>query len=225
MRGAVYAGLALIGVAALSAVTQQGFHDLPWSGSGLNLDDFGDKFDDLLPYALFTLLPILGVVIVLGVGALAAKPDGSATRPNITPAFLFAFFGAGMVLVGMLGGALVPITDLGLQGTVFEEASLVYVVYGGVLGGLGGIAWWLPKWTGRTIATGPAMGLALLGVLATILASLPYYIAGFADQPAASGTYDYDGPSAVWNVAVTAGHFLMFIVVLALRRARAASGP
>ena len=39
---------------------------LPWSGSGLDLDDFGDKFDDLVPYALFTLLPILGVVIVLG---------------------------------------------------------------------------------------------------------------------------------------------------------------
>ena len=65
MRGVVYAGLALVGVAALSAVTQQSFHELPWSGSGLDLDDFGQKFNDLLPYALFTLLPILGVVIVL----------------------------------------------------------------------------------------------------------------------------------------------------------------
>jgi heme/copper-type cytochrome/quinol oxidase subunit 1 len=215
LRGVVYAGLALIGVAALSAVTQQSFHALPWAGSGLDIDDFGQKFDDLLPYAMFTLLPILGVVIVLALGALAAKPSAPGVRPNITPAFLFAFFGLGMVLVGMLGGALLPITDLGLQGTVFEEASLVYVVYGGVLGGLGGIAWWLPKWTGRTIPAAPAMGLALLGVLATILASLPYYVAGFADQPAASGTYDYEGPSALWNVAVTAGHVLMLVTVLA----------
>jgi cytochrome o ubiquinol oxidase subunit 1 len=214
MRGVVYAGLAIIGVAALSAVTQQSFHELPWAGSGLDLDDFGSKFDDLLPYALFTLLPILGVVIVAAVGALAAKPDGSGARPNITPGFLFAFFGLGMVLVGMLGGALLPITDLGLQGTVFEEASLVYVTYGAVLGALGGLAWWLPKWTGRTIAAGPAMGLALLGVLATILASLPYYIAGFADQPAASGTYDYSGPSALWNAAVMVGHALMLLTVL-----------
>ncbi len=83
-----------------------------------------------------------------------------------------------------------------------------------MLGALGGLAWWLPKWTGRTIATGPAMGLALLGVLATILASLPYYIAGFADQPAASGTYDYSGPSALWNAAVMVGHALMLLTVL-----------
>ena len=93
-----------------------------------------------------------------------------------------------MILVGMLGGALLPITDLGLQGTVFEEASLVYVVYGGVLGGLGGLAWWLPEVVrAAPVPAGPAIGLALLGVLATILAALPYYIAGFADQPAAVG--------------------------------------
>lgn len=214
-RGVVYGGLAIIAVAALSAVTQQAFHDLPWSGSGLDLDDFGQKFDDLLPYTMFTLLPILGVVIVLALGALAAKPGRDRARPNITPAFLFAFFGLGMILVGMLGGALLPITDLGLQGTVFEEAALVYVVYGGVLGGLGGLAWWLPKLNGRALPTGPGLGLAVLGVLATILASLPYYAAGLADQPAGSGSFEYDGPSALWNVAVTAGHGLMLVVVLA----------
>jgi len=213
MRAVVYTGLSLVGVAALSAVTQQAFHELPWSGSGLDLDDFGQKFDDLLPYALFMLLPILGVVIVLALGALAAKP-AAGVRPNMNPAFVFAFFGLGMVLVGMLGGALLPITDLGLQGTVFEEAALVYVVYGGVLGAMGGLAWWWPKFSGRTVPAGPAYGLALLGVLATILAALPYYIAGFADQPAASGTFEYEGPSELWNVAVTAGHGLMFLVVL-----------
>jgi cytochrome o ubiquinol oxidase subunit 1 len=229
MRGVVYAGLALIGFAALSAVTQQTFHELPWSGKGLDLQDFGSKFDDLVPYVMFVLLPILGVVVVLALGALAAKPERGRPRPNITPAFLFAFFGLGMVLVGMLGGALVPITDLGLQGTVFEEGALVYIAYGGVLGGLGGLAWWWPKWSGRTIPAGPAMGLALLGVLGTVLASLPYYVAGFADQPAASGTYDYDGPSALWNLAVLVGHALMFLTVvgflgLALRPSRAQRG-
>ena len=52
-------------------------------------------------------------------------------------------------------------------------------------------------------------------MLATVLASLPYYVAGFADQPAASGTYDYDGPAELWNVLVTLGHALMAVVVLA----------
>ena len=39
-------------------------------------DDFGDKISDLLPYALFNLLPILGVLMVLGLGGLAH--DGAA---------------------------------------------------------------------------------------------------------------------------------------------------
>jgi heme/copper-type cytochrome/quinol oxidase subunit 1 len=221
MRGITYAGIALVGVAALSGVTQQAFHDLPWTGSA------GDNFEDLLPYAIFMLLPLLGVLIVMMMGLLAVRTfDWSGnTKPNITAPFLFAFFGLGMILVGMLAGALYPIADLGLQGTVFEEAALVYIVYGGVLCALGGIAWWLPKWTGRTMPTMPAMGLALLGVLATVLAALPYIIAGFADQPANSGTYDYSGPSAVWNVLVTIGHGLMVLTVvafagLALRPAR-----
>ena len=189
MRGVVYTGLALVGVAALSAVTQQSSHDVPWAGSGLDLDGFGDKFADLVPYALFMLLPILGVVIVMVVGASPAARRATprrgssrgSRRPSCSP-----FFGLGMIFVGMLGGALVPITDLGLQGTVFEEGVLVYVVYGAVLAALGGVAYWAPKWTGRTIPDGPALGLATLGMLATVLASLPYYIAGFADQPAAS---------------------------------------
>jgi cytochrome o ubiquinol oxidase subunit 1 len=223
LRQVVYAGLGLVGVAALSIVTQQPFHEVAWSGSGFNFDDFGTKFDDLLPYALFTLLPLLGAVIVLALTALAAKPDG--TSPKVTPAFVFALFGFLMILLGMVGGALLPITDLGLQGTVFEEAATVFVVYGGVLGALGGIAWWLPKWSGRVLPSGPAMGLALLAVLATILAALPYYIAGFADQPAGTGTYDYEGPSALWNTAALVGHGLMVLVVLgfaglALRPAR-----
>jgi heme/copper-type cytochrome/quinol oxidase subunit 1 len=218
LRAVVYGGLALIGVAALSGVTQQINHDLPWEGSGADLDGFADKLSDLLPYALFTLLPLLGLVIVMLTGAIVARPPSDLetwVRPKVTPAFLFAFFGAGMILVGMLGGALVPITDLGLQGTVFEEGVLVYVVYGAVLAALGGLAWWRPKWSGRALPSGPAHGLALLGVVATILASLPYYAAGFADQPAASGTYDYGGPAEVWNVLVMIGHILMLVVVLA----------
>ena len=215
MRGVMFAGLGLVGVAALSAVTQQANFTVPWEGSGINLEGFGDKISDLLPYAFFTLLPLLGAVVVMGVGLLAAKPGPDRTRPRITAAFVFSFFGLGMVFVGMLGGALLPFVDLGLQGTVFEEGAFVYVAYGAVLGGLGALAYWAPKWTGRLVPELPALGLALLGVLATILASLPYYIAGFADQPAVSDIYDYDGPSALWNLAVTVGHALMALVVVA----------
>jgi heme/copper-type cytochrome/quinol oxidase subunit 1 len=214
MRGVVYMGIGLIGVAALSAVTQQANQDVPWAGSGLDLDGFGDKVADLLPYVFFTLLPILGVLIVMAIGAFAGKPTGDRRRPRVTAPFVFAFLGLAMVFTGMLGGALVPIVDLGLQGTVFEEGALVYVVYGAVLAGFGGVAYWSPKLTGRLVPDKPAIGLAVLGFLATVLAALPYYIAGFADQPAASGVYDYSGPSELWNVLVTVGHALMAIVIL-----------
>jgi heme/copper-type cytochrome/quinol oxidase subunit 1 len=219
MRGAVYAGIGLVGVAALSGVTQQAFHDLPWTGSA------GDDFNDLITYALFTLLPLLGVVVVMLMGALAARSFhwSGDERPNVTAPFLFAFFGLGLIAAGMVASALYPIADLGLQGTVFEEAALVLVAYGAALGALGGLAWWLPKWLGRSVPAGPAFGLALLGALAAVLASVPYLIAGFADQPANSSTYEYGGPTAVWNVLVTIGHLLMLVVVLgfaglALRR-------
>lgn len=214
LRGVVAAGLALIGVAALGAVTQQASQDVPWSGSGLDLDGLGNKIDDLVPYALFLLMPILGAVVVTAVSLLAAKPTKGGPRPKIMAPFVFAFFGAVMVFVGMLGGALSPIVDLGLQGTVFDEAVMVYVVYGSVLAGLGAITYWLPKWSGRMVPDKPALGLATLGLLATILASFPYYIAGLADQPSDTPVYDYGGPSALWNLAVTGGHLLMGLVVV-----------
>jgi heme/copper-type cytochrome/quinol oxidase subunit 1 len=80
MRGITYAGIALVGVAALSGVTQQAYHDLPWTGSS------GDNFEDLLPYAIFTLLPLLGVVIVMLMGLFTVRTfdySGPATVWNV----------------------------------------------------------------------------------------------------------------------------------------------
>ena len=216
MRGVMFAGLGLVGVAALSAVAQQANFTVPWEGSGINLEGFGDKISDLLPYAFFTLLPLLGALIVMAVGALAAKPGPDRTRGRASRRRSCSRSSAsGWCSSACSAAPLLPFVDLGLQGTVFEEGAFVYVAYGAVLGGLGALAYWAPKWTGRVVPEVPALGLALLGVLATILASLPYYIAGFADQPAVSDVYDYDGPSALWNLAVTVGHALMALVVVA----------
>jgi len=210
LRGSTLGGIALVGVAALAGVTQQLLFEVPWSGEGLNFDDLGPKIDAFLPYAMFCLLPILGALAVLGAGAATAKNG----RPRVTSPFLFGFFGLGMVLIGMLGGALLPIDDLGLQGTVFEEASLVFVVYGLVLGALGGLTYWAPKLWGRRIAEAKVLPLAALGMIAAVLAGFPYFIAGFGDQPAASPTYDYGGPAELWNVLVLVGHALMALTVV-----------
>ena len=209
MRNAVLAGLALVGTAAFAGVTQL-THTLAWSGKGLNLNDFGTKFGDLLNYAFLMALPVLGVLIVLLVGPLAFK----GARPKITAAFLFGFFGLGMILVGMIGALVYGVTDLGLQGTVFEEGAYTYVCYGAVLAGMGAVAYWGPKLWGRRLDEKKLIPLALLGTLAVVLSSLPYYVAGFADQPAGTVTFDYSGPQSLWNILVTVGHGAMLLTVV-----------
>jgi heme/copper-type cytochrome/quinol oxidase subunit 1 len=211
-RGVMIAGLGLISVAALAAVTQQNVQRLPWSGSELNLDDLGSKAEDLVPFAFFNLLPLLGLLIVILMGLVLAKPQ-KGVRPNLNPGFAFALFGYGMVFVGMLGTVLYAVDDLALQGTVFEEATLIYIVYGAVLGVLGGVVYWAPKLWGNAPSAAKVAPIALLGVLATVLASFPHYIAGFLDQPSGP-LYDNDD-FVIWNILVLVGHALMGLTVLA----------
>jgi heme/copper-type cytochrome/quinol oxidase subunit 1 len=220
LRGLVFGALGLVGVSALAAVTQQLRFDVPWEGSQLSIadgDDFSTKLGDVAPWAMFHLLPLLGAGILFLMMLFLAKPgkndDGETIRPNITAGFLFAFFGFGMVFVGMVGSAIEPIVDLDLIDTVFGEASLVYVAYGIALGVMGGIVYWAPKLWGNTLEMKKVAPLALLGVTGTVLASFPQYIAGFLDQPAGL-VYD-DGDLQIWNILVLVGHGLMALTMLA----------
>jgi heme/copper-type cytochrome/quinol oxidase subunit 1 len=204
-RGAMFAGIGLAGAAAFAGVTQQDSFPVEFD------QGFGDFVDDAIPFALLVGLPVLGVLAVLGLGGLAARRG----RPRPTGPFLLAFFGLGMVFVGALGTAAYQIVDLELLGTVFEEGALVYVVDGAMLAGLAGIAYWAPKLWGRTLPNLAVVGLALLGVLGTILASLPYYVAGFLDQPAGAAVYaEYDA-AALLNTLVLVGHGVVGLTVLA----------
>ena len=185
-------------------------HDLPWGGDSF-FDDFGTKISDLLPYALFNLLPILGVLMVLGLGGLAMRNS----RPKVTAPLVFALLGLLMLFTGVLAHTLTPILDLQLVGTVYEEGVFVYVAYGAVLVGLGAIAHWGPKLWGRRIPDKLAIPLALLGFVATVLAALPLLVAGFQGQPAAAaGDFDYDLAPELLNALVFVGHVLMLITVL-----------
>jgi heme/copper-type cytochrome/quinol oxidase subunit 1 len=210
-RGILFGGLALIGMAALAGVTQQNIQNLPWAGSQLNVDDLETKVRDLVPFLLFNALPILGVLLVLAVVLQTARP-GEGSRFNYSPAIVFAFLGFGMILVGMLGNILHAADDLDLQGTVFEEATLIYIVYGSVLALMGAVIHWAPKLWGSAIHAGRVVPLGLLGVTGTILAAFPMYIAGFLDQPA--GVSYLDDDLVLWNVIALVGHALMALTVL-----------
>ena len=218
-RGIVFAGLGLVGIGALAAVTQQLVFELPWSGSQLYIgdsDDLRNKVDDVLPWGFFHLLPIVGAGILLLMGLFLAKPErdgeGNMITPRVGAGFLFAFFGYGMVLVGMVGSALEPVEDLGLGGTVFNEATLTYVAYGTMLGILGGVVHWAPKLWGREVDTKKVAPLALLGVLGVVLACFPLYIAGFLDQPGGLA-YD-DSDLQIWNILALVGQGLVALAVL-----------
>ena len=209
-RGVMFGGLSLVGVAALAGITQQNIQSLPWPGDSGSIDE--DKFRDLVPYTLFNLLPVIGMTIVFLMVMVIAKPQ-KGSRPTMSPGFGLAFFGFGMVLTGMLGNVLYAVDDLGLQGTVFDEATLVFVAYGGALGIMGGIAHWSPKWRGGVMSAGALLPLGLLGVLGTILAGFPHYVAGFLDQPAGFA-YD-DSDLQIWNILVLVGHALFGLTVVA----------
>jgi heme/copper-type cytochrome/quinol oxidase subunit 1 len=48
-----------------------------------------------------------------------------------------------------------------------------------------------------------------------VLAALPMYIAGFANQPAnVANNFSYSGPQELWNTASAAGHALVAVSVL-----------
>jgi hypothetical protein len=163
------------------------------------------------PYALFNLVPLLAPLVVVLLSLLALR----AGTPGISGAFVASFLGVGMIFTGLVGSAAMHLDALGLVGTVFGEATLVYVVYGAVLAAIGGITLHAGSVTGRALPDGKVVLIALLGFVATVLASLPHYVAGFLDQPAndASG-FDDSGLVGVTNAIVALGHLLMLVTLL-----------
>ena len=203
LRAGLFVGVGLMSTAVIGAVTQSS-HTVNFSGN------ISDILKSLIPYLLFNDLSLLGVLVVLGLCLLALKNE----KAKLNAAFVPAFLGVGMVFTGMVGNAVHKIVNLELANTVFEEGVLIYICYGVLLSGIGAVAHFGPRIWGREIPSKPVLGLGLLGFFATVLASLPYFIAGFADQPASvANGFDYSGPIWLWNSLVAAGHALMALVV------------
>ncbi|MEO8363862.1 MAG: cbb3-type cytochrome c oxidase subunit I [Ilumatobacteraceae bacterium] len=199
-----FIGVGVLSTAVLGAVTRTP-HLFEWSGS------FSDKITSAIPYAMFNLLPILGVLIVLAVSLLAIKSESAQMSASLVPALL----GVGMIFTGMVGYAIQMIAPANLGGTVFEEGVFVYVGYGAVLVVIGAISHWSSELRGRLLPSEAVIGLGVAGFAATVLASLPYLIVGFADQPANSTSdFQYEGPQALWSICVTVGHVLMALVII-----------
>lgn len=219
LRGVVFAGIALVGVVALGSTTQQFVFDV-------TLDTDGETFvRGLVPFLIFSGLPLLGMLITLGLGLLTAQQGFTNGRPSISAALVFSMIGFDLIAGGVTANFLYGITDLELIGTSFEEGATLLVVYGSVLAVMGGLAFWAPKLWGRVLPDKQVIPLALLGSLGAALAALPLIIAGFFDQAggvpandadvaALLATGDVDG-GALWNTLSLVGHGLMALTVLA----------
>lgn len=221
LRGVAFAGIALVGVAALSATTQQFIHPVEF-------DTDGETFvRGAVVFAIFAGLPLLGVTITLLLGLSGAK----GSRPSISAPFVLSLLGLLMIGAGVAGNVLLGIVDLELAApgvrivSALEEGAVLYVVYGTVLAVLGGITFWAAKLWGRVLPDKQVLPLALLGLAGTVLAALPLYIAGFLDQiggvPGSDAevsmllSIDQVDGGAIWTVLSLIGHGLMALTVLA----------
>jgi cytochrome o ubiquinol oxidase subunit 1 len=204
LRGVMLVGVGIAATVVLSSVTQQA-HVFEVGTSP------AESLQSLVPFALFNAVPLLAPLVVILLSLLALK----AGKPALSGAFVASFLGVGMIFTGLVGSAAMHIDALSLVGTVFAEAALVYVVYGAVLAGVGAVAMHIGTATGRALPDVPVVLLSLVGVLATVLASLPHYIAGFLDQPSkAAQGYDDSGIVGLANITVALGHLLMVVVVV-----------
>jgi hypothetical protein len=163
----------------------------------------------VLPWLVFSSLPLLGVVVVLGVSLWSMQ----AARARPTGAFVAAFLAVGMVLTGMLGSAVQRIDAFGLAGSVFEEGALVYVAYGAVLATMAMRSLLL-----GTDGSPRTLGLAALGFLGIVVAALPLYVAGILGQTGGVlAGFDDGGVVGMLNLVSGVGHaiFAMFLLGVA----------
>ena len=165
-----------------------------------------DLLAGVLPWAIFSGLPLLGCLVVIAV----ALRSMQAARARPTGAFVAAFLAVGMVFTGLIGSAVQRIDVLDLAGTAFEEGALVYVAYGAVLASMA-----MRALLAGDDAAPRTLRLAGLGVLAIVLAALPMYALGLLDQPAGSlGGFDDGGAVGALNLVSGAGHALFVLYLL-----------
>lgn len=209
-RSIAFVLVGIVAIAGVSAVTQTTV-TLPWGGDGF-FSGLGTKIADLLPFFLLNVLPVVGILAIVGLVLVSLKEG----KPRIAAPLVFVVLGLIGILEGAAATILRTIEDAGLAGTIFETGEYVGITFGSACVAFGGLCYWGPKLWGRRISDKAAIPLALVAFLGTILGSLPYMIAGFADQPAARlNGFSYSGPQELWNALVAVGFLLMMLATVA----------
>jgi hypothetical protein len=218
LRFAVLVGVGIFATASLTGITQID-HTIGEWGSLSN----GDRFKDLVDYAFFNLVPILGILVLMGAVTLTLLTGLKARTVRLEAPLIFGFAGVITLTHAVLAHLLVPIEDLHLAGSVYEEGVFTFVVYSVLLAGLGAVSYWAPKFRGRQIPRVPLLLLALGGLGASLLASVPYLISGFNNQPGLFGVtraesmvigWNHEAAPELLNTLTGIGHGLMALTLL-----------
>ena len=149
----------------------------------------------------------LPVLAVLGAMAVTLRSG----RPRLGAPLVY---GVGSIL--LLGGATVMgaltfISRLHLEGTVWHTAHADAIVAAAALTGLGALAYWGPKLTGRLASDKALAGLAVLGVLAALAFVVPDIINGAIHQP--QDIVNYTTGNRAANVVAAIGAVLLGVVI------------
>ncbi|CAB4363145.1 MAG: hypothetical protein F2681_10120 [Actinobacteria bacterium] len=217
-RGPILLAIALGGVAVFGSVLQTS----PGLDAGVFHIAVSDLIKQLIPFGIVQGLPVIGIFAVF-----AFSVQGLGRRPKVTAPLVFGLFSVLLLLEAATANLVAHIGDAQLAGTTFEEGAWLLVVLAGVVAAAGAVAYWGPKWWGRTLPDKPALGLALVLFGGAQLAALPLLIAGFADQiggvfpaiepgnAASAVNFSYSGPMELWNSLSAVGLGLTLVAVLA----------
>jgi cytochrome c oxidase subunit 1 len=159
--------------------------------------------------------------------ALIAVPTGvkmfnwmaTMWRGSITFAtpMLFALGFLSMFLIGGISGVMLsaPPLDFHLQDTYFVVAHLHYVFFGGsVFGVFAATYYWFPKMTGRRLNERLGKVHFWMHFIGFNLAFFPMHELGIQGMPRRIADYSPDAGWTFWNLASTAGAFLIAASIL-----------
>jgi len=191
-------GVLSFGAWAMPAVSAEGEATLRYVGE--------------VPFYAFSFLALLPVLALAGLIADTLRRGSIAANSGL----IWGIAALLMLLAGLANGALVAIEPLDLIQTTAQSSQIHYVLAASLLGLFGALAHWAPLVVGRTLAEVPSKGLAALGLLGTVLLSLPDLVSGFLDQRwRLGGAADNEDAIEALNIASVAGGLLLVVVAVA----------
>jgi len=167
-----------------------------------------------LPFFTF-----MTVLIAVPTGVKMFNWMATLWRGSITFAtpMLFALGFLSMFLIGGISGVMLaaPPIDFHLQDTYFVVAHLHYVFFGGsVFGVFAATYYWFPKMTGRRLNERLGKVHFWLHFIGFNLAFFPMHMLGIQGMPRRVSDYAPDAGWTLWNLASTAGAFMIAVSVL-----------